>query len=219
MADRFWIFLLLGSYDDHTLKVLNKLKGHISENLMHESDYILVFLLDTLRIYQAEIIDAGGERQKITLVGEQIAGKVSLITLIASQIVDAIDITLKQSSDVDKLIRDYIERKYKIMSFRKLGILEKLKELASTTSMTFVIRDQELTRGGEYIELAYLLGLQPSKGHDFFVFKKEGFHLSEMAWELLSEYNVSYRSYVNEEALFNEASRIAKGFIQRKTVN
>ncbi len=76
-----------------------------------------------------------------------------------------------------------------------------------------MVRDQELTRGGEYIELGVLLsmGLDPSK---VYFFKKEGIDLSEMTWELLDQYKINMRPYKDPEFLSREAVRITRNTLR-----
>jgi hypothetical protein len=216
MTDRFWLFLLLGSYDEITLKVLIKIKDQISQRLMYENDNVLVLMLDSIDLYSVELRESGKVR-KITVIAEKYDNKVALFTLNESLIRDAVDLNLSSSTDVDKLVKDYFAKKYELVNFIKLGILPKLEQLGMAASMVFLIRDQELTRGGEYIELVYLLGARALKGADMYLIKREGLELSEMAWEILTEYGVNYRSYKDETQLFNELTRIVKNHIRKKT--
>lgn len=75
--------------------------------------------------------------------------------------------------------------------------------------LVFLIRDQELTRGGEYIELGLLLlvKLDSSKIH---FFKKEGIELSEMTWEILDLYKTNIRPCKDQEFLLRETVRITR---------
>lgn len=76
-----------------------------------------------------------------------------------------------------------------------------------------MLRHRELTRGGEYIELVYLLGrgvLSPLK---VYFFKKDGFNLSEMAWKIFNHHEVQFRSYTDEVGLNREAIRILKNYV------
>lgn len=97
----------------------------------------------------------------------------------------------------------------------KLPILEKLKHLSFSASLLFLVRHRGLTRGGEYIELVYLLGesrMDPSK---VYFLKKEGIDLSEMVKEILNRFRINFRSYRNENELCSEAISIAKySFLQ-----
>ncbi len=215
MSGRYWVFLLLGSYDEVTVQVLKNIREQVSQRLMHESDPALIFMLDAVDLYSIEISESGNT-QKITVIAEKYDNKVAIFTLNASIVNDAVDINLKSTSDIDKLIKDYFKKKYKVTSFTKLAILPKLKTLAGAASMVFLVRNREETRGGEYIELVYMLGSRIVSGAHTFLFKREGFALSEMAWEILTEYGVSYRSYDSENELFAEITRLTKNHISKE---
>jgi hypothetical protein len=214
MSGRFWVFLLLGSYDEATLQILKNTKEQVSQRLMNEADPVLILMLDTVDIYSIEISESGNTR-KITVIAEKYDNKVAIFTLNAAMISDAIDINLKSTSDIDKLVKDYFRKKYEVISFTKLAILPKLKVLASAASMVFLVRDREETRGGEYIELVFMLGSSLASGAYTYLLKKEGIALSEMAWEILAEYGVSYRSYDRMNDLFVEITRLTRNHIRK----
>lgn len=212
---RFHIILLLGSYDSLTSKILSRLKENLSKEFMYYPDNILIFLIDNIEIYTINIKDEHRPDAKLIVIAEKYDHKLTLFTTDGQQIVNAEDLQIDQ--DVDQIVGQYIKKNHNITTFFRHPILEKLKILATATSLTFLIRHRDLTRGGEYIELAYLLGtgiIQPSK---LYFLKREGFDLSSMALEILDQYGIISRSYKNEKSSNREAVRIVKYFIQSHT--
>ena len=89
----------------------------------------------------------------------------------------------------------------------KIPILEKLKTLSATACLVLIVRHRELTRGGEYIELTFLLhvGTQPEKIK--FLWNKR-IPLSTMMNELLAMYGFTIHTYTNEKSLMEQIHRI-----------
>jgi hypothetical protein len=115
----------------------------------------------------------------------------------------------------EEFVRAILQKEFVVNDFFRPPILTELEHISKMTTLTFVIRDRELTRGGEYIELAYLLDngfLDPQR--TYFV-KKEGFNLSSMAWEILDFHNIQFRSYIKELDLQKEVIRIFSHYLER----
>ena len=207
------MILVLGSYDPKTEKILSKLKDDIPSRLMIQNDNVLVFLLRDIDIYLIDYTEDDKDK-KVTLIAEKYVDKTTILTLNEQNILNSEDVPLS-SSPLDQQIAWYTTARYSNAKINKLPILEKLKQLARGVSLTFLIREEELTRGGEYIEIAYLLGtgtLQPST---IYFMKREGFDLSEMGWEILAYYGVNFRPYKDEKSLCNETTRLIKYFISK----
>lgn len=182
---------------------------------MYYPDNILIFLMDNIEIYTVNIKDEHQQDSKLIVIAEKYDNKLTLFTTDERQIINVEDLYINK--DIDQTVKSYISNKHNFTTFFKHPILEKLNILTTATSLTFLVRHRDLTKGGEYIELAYLLRsniLQPSK---LYFFKKEGFDLSSMALEILDQYGVILRSYRDEKSLNREAIRIIKHFIQRQT--
>ncbi|HEY7573508.1 MAG TPA: hypothetical protein VH796_19275 [Nitrososphaeraceae archaeon] len=212
---RFNIILLLGSYDPFTSKVLNRLKENLSKEFVHNHDNIIIFIIDNIEIYTVNIKDENQEDSKLILIAEQYDHKLTVFTTDGQQIFNAEDLQI--TKDIDETVSQYIKEKYNITTFFKHPILEKLGLLAEATSLFFLVRHRDLTRGGEYIELAYLLSSKIIQPSNLYFLKRECFNLSSMALEILDQYDVVLRSYKNEKSLNREAVRIVKYFIQRHT--
>lgn len=192
---RYWIVLLLGSYDPETESLLVRLKEEVSHSLMNQDDTILIFVLENLEIYSFAI-STQSDTEKITVVAETYDQnkRLSIFIMKEDGIMDAYDLPLAGKKIDDAVVKS-ISGRYNIESFCKLEILEKLTQLAVASSVVFLLRDRELTRGGEYIELVYLLGgdkLRPSK---IYFLKNDRIPLSEMIVDFLSKYGIKQVPY------------------------
>lgn len=195
LNSRYWIVLLLGSYDPETEALLMRLKEEASHSLMNQDDIILIFVLENLEIYSFAV-SAQSDTEKITVVAETYDQdkRLSIFIMKEDGIIDAYDLPLAGKKIDDAVVKS-ISGRYNIESFCKLEILEKLTQLAVASSVVFLLRDKELTRGGEYIELVYLLGgdkLSPSK---IYFLKNDRIPLSEMIVNFLSKYGIKQVLY------------------------
>ncbi|GEM_PF-644367 len=210
---RFRVVLLLGSYDPDTEKVLSKLKEDIPAHMMTEEENVLIFLLRDIEIYLVDYSDENGKDARIILISDKYRDKITIIALNEREIIDSTEFS-SSGTHQDQIIEEYAKR-YPNPRISKLPILEKLRQLAASASLTMLVRHKEETRGGEYIELAFLLGtgtLNPSR---VYFLKKEGFDMSEMGWELLDFYGVNFRSYKDENYLCNEMVRLIRYSIRK----
>ncbi|MCP8316663.1 MAG: hypothetical protein H3Z52_10580 [archaeon] len=98
---------------------------------------------------------------------------------------------------------------YDIERFLEQPVLRKLQIIYDASLCTFLLRHKEETRGGEYIELAYLV-ITSKKSEKVWFLKKEGILISTMVKELLDEWKINMRTYSNVEELIEEATRIVR---------
>jgi len=98
-------------------------------------------------------------------------------------------------------------QKLGITIYERLPILEKLKAILDIVCLIILVRHIELTRGGEYIELTFLLdmGAQPKKIK--FLWNKE-IPISTMVKELLALYGFTIHTYMDEEEMKDEVHRL-----------
>jgi hypothetical protein len=217
-SPNFWIILLLGSYDPKTEKLMQNLKEKMSEHFMNLNETLLIFLLSNLELYVAEITPKDQiERLKVMVISELFEQEKRMGIYIVNEgsVLYAIDAEFDPSSSQEEFVRAILENEFVVDDFFKPPILTELEHISKMTTLTFVIRDRELTRGGEYIELVYLLDnafLDPQR--TFFV-KREGFSVSSMAWEILDFHNVQFRTYRKEQDLHSEAIRIFSHYLER----
>lgn len=198
------VILLLGSYDPRTRRILLELKERLSRGLVSLEETVLVLLLEDVEIYKAE-----AEGNEMTVIAERYDDRASLFIFSGSSIIDATDLSI--ANDIDTTTKDYLVTNHGARTLMKLPLLEKLRHLSFSTSLVFLVRHHSLTRGGEYIELVYLLGsegrMDPSK---MYFFKREGIDLSEMVREILNRFGTNFRSYKDKDDLCDEAIRVAK---------
>lgn len=207
------IILLLGSYDDQTKPVLARIKDRLAEAFVYHPEQVSSLLLDEVALYKFDM----GSRE-FTIFAERYEGGVTLSILDARRMIDAKDFPGKEIEGIDEIISSYLIERYHKDAYTEFSLLEKLTELARLSSLVFFVRDQELTRGGEYIELGVLLSLriEPSKIH---FFKREGLDLSEMAWEILDLYGINVRPYRDEGLLIREAVRITRNTLGQQSLD
>jgi len=193
MTDLATIILLLGSYDRETKSTLNKIREEIAKLSVHYDETIFTLLLENVEIYETDTdwicIEKFGEKKTIILFKRD-----------SIEVKDVIEFDAKED-DIEILKR----LGYK--SFIRIPILEKLRVLATISSLVFVIRHKELTRGGEYIELAFLLsrGLDP---RIVYMLVKSDVKISAMLKELIDLTEINFRVYENDEELLDEIRRI-----------
>ena len=210
---RFWAILLLGSYDPQTKNLLYQMKDRLSDNFMYHPDRFLFLVLDSLEVFIADVVSFSGT-EKITMITEKYDDfKFTLYNVHESTIIDVEDLTISANLSIQDEIRLYLQKKYQESTFFKPTILDALRFIGSASSLVVILRDAEQTRGGEYIELVYLL-LNNFPPHQVFVPKKEGLELSEMAWEILDYYGVNFRPYKDVESMVSRVTTVLKNIVK-----
>jgi len=209
---RFRVLLLLGSFDPETHRLLTALKEALAAGLMSEPWVSLVLLVDDVELYK---VDTSLEGVSASIIVEKFDTDATLFLVRNGELEEAFDVPLG-SSQLDAIVADYAKSRLD-GTILKLPILEKVSELATVMAAAFVIRHQELTRGGEYIELAYLIGSDRASSAKIWFFKREGVDLSQMAWEILDKYGIQMRPYQHESQLLEEAIRVARYRAGRNT--
>ncbi|OYT54371.1 MAG: hypothetical protein B6U76_07495 [Desulfurococcales archaeon ex4484_217_2] len=89
----------------------------------------------------------------------------------------------------------------------RLPILRKLQELAKFSKPILIVRERELTRGGEYVELAFLLLEGTDTSKIVFLWNNK-VDISSMVKELLDACNFNFRPYSSEKELLDEVYRL-----------
>jgi len=196
MTDLATIVLLLGSYDKETKEILDKIKEEIAEMSTYYDELIFTLLLEDVEIYRTEEDD---------ICVEKFNGKATFIIFHKNslKVKDVLDFDAKDEEDIINILKDRLGYKSPI----KVPILEKLRILATVSSLIFVIRHKELTRCGEYIELAFLLGrgLAP---HTVYMLVNKEIEVSAMLKELIDYAEIHFRVYENEDDLIETVRRI-----------
>jgi len=202
---KFRVILIIGSFDPETKQVLTRLKAELSAGLMSEAWVALVLLVDDVDLYK---VDAPGTTDTYSIISERSEGGLSAYVSKNGKLIEAHDARLLAGTS-DDYIAEFAGTRFG-GSVLKLPIFEKVAELASIMAAAFLVRHIELTRGGEYIELAFLIGSDKSSAARIWFFKHEGVELSQMAWEILDKFGVQVRPYRRETDLYLEAVRVAR---------
>ncbi|HTP54854.1 MAG TPA: hypothetical protein VML94_07880 [Thermoplasmata archaeon] len=201
----FRVILIIGSFDPETKQVLTNLKAELAAGLMSESWVALVLLVDDVDLYK---VDAPGSTETYSIISERVVGGVSAYLSRNGRLIEAHDARFTTGT-ADDYIAEFAKTRLGGTTL-KLPIFEKVAELANIMSAAFLVRHIELTRGGEYIELAFLIGSDRSSAAHIWFFKHEGVELSQMAWEILDKFGVQVRPYRREPDLYVEAIRVAR---------
>lgn len=197
--------LILGSFDKETKPALLALKSVLARGLMSEEWAALVVLLDDVEIYKLDVPDSAVSR---FVISEAVDSGLSLFLISDRKFEDAVDIGTP-GEETDAVVARFVRERFD-GTVLKLGILDKVGVLAQIMEVAYLVRHVELTRGGEYIELAFLIGLERTSHGKIWFMKREGFDLSQMAWEILDKFGVHMRSYRDTDGLCAEALRIAR---------
>lgn len=194
--------LILGSYDSNTRQILYALREEIAKIAsVIEGIDIIALLLAKVKVFEINT-----KTRQFTVMAELNEESATLYIFEQCELIDVIQI---KTDSIESRIKDIINEKWNenVEFFLEKTILNKLDLFLSVPSFVIVVRHEELTRGGEYIELTYLLlrGIDPKS---IFFFKKDNIKLSEMCFELLDAYKVAIRPYRSIEDLLNEAKRL-----------
>lgn len=105
----------------------------------------------------------------------------------------------------------FMKDKFGVASISRQSVLNKFDILARVAKTVFLIRDREETRGGEYVELAHIMG---NYGEKIWFFRRDGVRLSSMLMEYLDKFGIKIRPYTNRDRLVEGAIRILRHKLQ-----
>jgi hypothetical protein len=187
------LILLLGSFDPETKSILYMLREHIAEQF---TEHIYGMLIENIEVYLCR-----KDEEEYALIVE---GGVSPVAYLY-HLLDLVEVvSVGEGGDVGA---KEAGEKLGIEVYERLPLLEKLKALLDIVCLVFLVRHRELTRGGEYIELTFLLdmGAPPSKIK--FLWNKS-IPISSMVKELFAVYGFTIHPYVDSDELRDEVHRI-----------
>ena len=158
--------LILGSYDSNTRQILYALREEIAKIAsVIEGIDIIALLLAKVKVFEINT-----KTRQFTVMAELNEESATLYIFEQCELIDVIQI---KTDSIESRIKDIINEKWNenVEFFLEKTILNKLDLFLSVPSFVIVVRHEELTRGGEYIELTYLLlrGIDPKS---IFFFKK-----------------------------------------------
>ncbi len=204
--DNILLILLLGSYDRETKRVLNIVKEEVAKYSAYSAEYIIPLLLEDIELYVMP-------REGIQIIVEKFNGKATAIILEDHELKNVMDFDARTIDDIESELKNL---GYLYNSYSRLPVMEKLRWLARGSFLVFLIKHMELTRGGEYIELSFLLGSGELSPDRTYIFIKEGIELSTMLEELIDATKINLRIYKNEDHLAEGVRRILYHELMRK---
>lgn len=170
-------------------------------NQFHGED-VYFFILSELRLYTAD---------NLRILAEVSKGEATLYIFSGSELFDVRSIPTGR--EVRLAVRNWIQSTFSTTSFYENPVLDKLEQAYSGAVCSIVIRHLSKTRGGEYVELGYLLGKVGNKELAFL--SKSGVELSTMANEVLQTFGVTASTYRNLSTLTREVEGITRHAIAR----
>ncbi|MFB3889577.1 MAG: hypothetical protein ACE14S_08805 [Candidatus Bathyarchaeia archaeon] len=174
--------MLLGSYDKRTKFILNGIKQEIAK---FSSGKIFVGVLSNLNILDTD---------KFQVLTETEEGKqVSLFIIKDGYFEEAYDLPLVAGQNEDEVVREFLVKKYGVSGVTKQPPAVKLDTLMRAAEKIFLIREKTETRGGEYVELMYVL--EKGFATKVWFFKREAVKISTMLMEFMDMFEVLMRPY------------------------
>lgn len=183
-----------------TKNLLYKLKEEVVKTYAGTEYRVYAFLLEKLEIYDLE-------DNHVLFLKEINEEEYTICFINPKGILEDIR---EFKGNKERVLKE-VERLYGKRVKYKVRELDKLKRLIDyPLSIVITLREVELTRGGEYIELAYLVSrIKPEEiPKRVWFFKREGIPISTMVKELLTDTGIRYRSYSSENELIDEVLRI-----------
>lgn len=180
--DNFSMVLLLGSYSHNTKYVLAKVKEEIAKQF---SGKPYAFFLANLEIYMTD------KYQVLTEMEED--KRLTLYLFEDNSIYEVHDLPISTGQDQTQIVYKFLSEKYDVSRIKKQSLANKYEWLMTLSKRIFLIREEELTRGGEYIELMHSLFTE--KSNKLWFFSNKSIVLSTMMEEYLDMFQVIMRYY------------------------
>lgn len=202
MIPRFLV--VLGSYD-HTTKPL--MRG-LQERLVADfsADPLLVYLIEDVTCFDAH--DKTGEMTLIVETYEP--GHATVFIFSGATLIEACD---TDYTELNEDLKRFMRSNYDIEIYRQRSLLSGMSFVGSISTGVLVIRDQELTRGGELVELSYLLFERVGIRH-LMLFKRSGITLSSMVEEMLSIYGIQVVVFETADGLYESARKSVDSWLK-----
>ena len=189
--------LLLGSYDDSTKQILYDLRKLLNENFQRYA--CTTILLENLDVHVARAVGMHDFSMFIEKHEQRIT-----VTIMKSKTTPIEILTFSDEVDFETNIGNS-STNIDFKQFRKVTELEKISILSDWADLIYTTKDLELTRGGELVELTYLLhnriwksNVDPLK-HEFFY--KKDVKISTMVKEIISNNKIAPQEYASYQEL------------------
>lgn len=203
--------LLLGSYDDETKDIMYQLRTEINEKFQRYSSSVI--LLENIDIYIP--LEPGLHNYTLFFENETNGG---VMTIITDKTTPIEKVSFANSEEFANSL-GATGNAINFNQFRKLSELEKLSFLNEWSDLVYVLKNLELTRGGELVELTYLLlnsfGKTMADPRKFEFFYKKEIPISTMIQEIITNNKISPKSYTTYDELKKHTFEITKNHISR----
>jgi len=205
------LILILGSYDPNTKQVLYAVKDEIAKLSTFYDELTLIPVL----LADIEIYDLKSDVYRLALV-ERFKDKHTVMLFNhKNELTNVEDVNTPKLEDVELHMKEHLN----ITGLRKLDVFEKFRFLAYRSWHVIIIRHEELTRCGEYIELAYLI-LHRLPILKITLLIREGIPISTMLKELIRMTRLYHERYKDLNDLLyivrSIINNLIKGFIRYK---
>jgi hypothetical protein len=198
--DAISMVLLLGSYDAKTKAILDNIKEEIAKQF---SGKPFAFLLASIEIYMTDRF------QVLTEIEE--GKRITIYLFENNTLCDVYDLPVTIDQDQQQAVYDFLSRKFDISQIKKQTVMQKFGWLMTLSKAIYIIREKELTRGGEYVELMHTLYVD--KGEKVWFFAKNSIEVSSMLMEYLDAFKVKMRPYFGTNDLMTSIIRLV-GYLQ-----
>lgn len=194
--------LILGSYDKETKNFIKRAKNTLTDTFQRYSCTTL--LLENIDMY----VSSTSSAHDYWIIFENEENRNTVIIL-EDKIKPIEFIDYKNQEEFKKRLGKDSSQPIDFKQFRKLSQIEKVQYLDEWADLIFLIREVESTRGGEIVELVYLLFQQSSSKswrdpNKYEFFYKNDITLSSMIKEIVNFYNIIPKDYLNADDLDNK---------------
>jgi hypothetical protein len=146
MSDAPRFVLILGSYDVETKRLIYELKDEVSKRYGKNDVFSLV--LDKVEVFTCDNL--------VQVVAEMYESTLTVMVFKGIELVDVDEISDVSEAETEDRVMDYLSEGYGSKGVLKLPVLGKLDLLMNFSVSICLIREKELTRGGEYCELVHV---------------------------------------------------------------
>jgi hypothetical protein len=185
--------MILGSYDKTTKRLMHSIQPPLIRQ--YTDNKLMVYLLEDLITFDAIDIESG--KTAMVVLDKSNEFQMTFFVFTDNEIVESD--TLYSAYD-ESVVTGYLQQQYGITVTRTSSLLDALEFLCRLSIGTVVIRHEELTRGGELVELCVLVIRGYPSSRLLFARQKE-IELSSMLKELLDKYRVKSFPYKTGQEL------------------
>lgn len=180
---------MLGSYDPQTKKLMRDLQKSLTIGFAGEP--LMVYLLEDVTSFSAS--DETGELELLVEFYEEKHATVYIFK--EESLLEVCDLDY---ADIESDLGNLMLNAYNIQVGQRKALLSSVAFVSAISRGVVVLREMEVTRGGELVELCYLVFGKLSNLKLLFL-KREGIALSGMVEEILNAYELPVGVYSSED--------------------